>query len=120
MKEKKYTSFMNFMVYFEAEARPELMQDAEVELERCTQTDKEDIGSYFYCFMELLLLTNRCPEDCVFLWIDGIRNGEVRKMVSWADCGGERLTLEKPWKHAAQIEANSRLAEMRRKGRGEH
>ena len=70
--------------------------------------------------MELLLLTNRHPEDCVYLWIDGIKNGETRKMVFCSDQGGERLTLEKAWKHAAQIEANSRLAEMRRKRRGEH
>ena len=81
MKEK-YTIFMKFLIFFEAEARPQLMQDAEVELTSCKQTDTEDIDSFFHCFMELLLLTNCRPEDCVYLWIDGIKNGETRRLVN--------------------------------------
>ena len=55
----------NFLKYFEAEARPQLQQDAEAELQSCTQTNKEDIATYFNRFNELLQLTKRQPEDCV-------------------------------------------------------
>ena len=81
------------------------------------QTDKEDIGSFFHRFMELLLLTNRRPEDRVYLWIMASETGKQERWCP-APIAGAILTLEKAWKYAAQIEANSRLAVLRRKKKG--
>ena len=113
-KKEKYTSFVHFLKCFEAEARPQLQQDAEAELQSCAQADKEDIATYFNRFNELLQLTNRRPEDCVWMWIDGIKNGETRRIVQSRPPGADPMTLDEAWKHAAHVEANFQLSKARR------
>ena len=116
-KKEKYTSFVDFMKYFEAETRPNLYLDAQAEMLVCQQGSDEDVGTYYHRFEELVNIVGRQPDDCVHQWIDGLRNGETRRWVLSSDCGGERLTMEKAWKHAAQIESNTHLSKVRRDGR---
>ena len=76
-KKEKYTSFVDFLKYFEAESRPNLYLDAQAEMLTCLQRADEDVGTYYHRFEELVQIVGREPDDCVHQWVDGLKNGET-------------------------------------------
>ena len=103
-QEAKYTSFLDFLRYFEASAYPGLKSVAQTKFDSVKQLGNQEVRLYYLRFLDLVTILEWRPDDYVRKFVNGLFNSKVRENVQARYFEEGTKTLEAVYLHAAQSE----------------